>query len=564
MNWPPSFEVPAVWLISLVRYWRTFAQSLSPRVRRTTMILSFTLAIALLTGPVGSVALAAPPAPHAPTVSYDWLQFNGDAQHSGNNRLEKTITISKTLTLGRLFRIHMPDTGATTPVALTGVNVSGTPRDLLFVTTEHGMLLAIDAHTGAQVWSVQHGPGDCKVNLLDIPCFTTASPVLDPNRQYVYAYGLDGTVHKHQVADGSEIADGIWPEIATLNGRDEKGSSNLATAIAKDGTPYLYVTHAGYGGPHLPVGYPGDAGDYQGHVTAINLNTGAQQVFNALCSNKTTHLAPGGCPNTTRAGIWARPGVVYSSDTDKIYMVTGNGPYNPAGHNWGDTIFALGPDGKGTNDATGNPLDSYTPQNYAELQAWDLDLGSSNLTILPVPANSNVPHLAVQVGKDAILRLINLDNLSGQGGPGHIGGEVGAVPLPQGGEVLSTPAVWVNPGDGNTWVFVSSESGLSGLRLVIGANETPSLQPAWTIYSSGTSPLIANGLLFYAADYIHTLSALNPLTGVQLWSTDAVWIHWQSPVVFNGTLYITSENGFLSAYAPVQVHASAYLPVVNH
>jgi outer membrane protein assembly factor BamB len=557
MDRPISFSVAAVWLISLARYWRTIAQYRSPRLRHTTMIPSFALAIALLTGPVGSVALAAPPAPHAPTVPYDWLQFNGDAQHSGNNLLENTITVSKTQTLGLLFRIRMPDSGATTPVALSGVNIGGTSRDLLFVTTEHGTLLAIDAHTGAQVWSVQHGAPGCKCILVGVPCYTTASPVIDPNRQYVYAYGLDGKVHKHQVADGIEISDINWPEVATLKGYYEKGSSNLATAIAQNGTPYLYVTNAGYGyaGPNLPY----DAGDYQGHVTAINLNTGAQRVFNALCSNKTTHLSSGDCPNTTRAGIWSRPGVVYSPDTHKIYMVTGNGAFNPGGHNWGDTIFALPADGTSTN---GNPLDSYTPSNYDYLEAADLDLGSSAPAILPVPANSNVPHLAVQVGKDAVLRLINLDNLSGQGGPGHVGGEVGTpLALPQGGEVHSMPAVWVNPGDGSTWVFVASEAGLSGLRLVISANGTPALQVRWVIPAAGSSPLVANGLLFYAADY--TISALNPLTGAERWSSEVGWIHWQSPVVVNGTLYITDQAGQLSAFAPVQVHEVAYLPVMT-
>jgi len=60
-------------------------------------------------------------------------------------------------------------------------------------------------------------------------------------------------------------------------------------------------------------------------------------------------------------------------------------------------------------------------------------LGSTAPAILPTPANSVVRHLAVQGGKDALLRLINLDNLSGQGAPGHTDGEISQpIGVPQG------------------------------------------------------------------------------------------------------------------------------------
>ncbi len=78
---------------------------------------------------------------------------------------------------------------------------------------------------------------------------------------YVYSYGLDGYVHKYQVGDGIEILTGGWPQLTTLKGYDEKGSSALSIATS-GGVKYLYVVHGGY---------PGDKGDYQGHVTAINL-----------------------------------------------------------------------------------------------------------------------------------------------------------------------------------------------------------------------------------------------------------------------------------------------------
>ena len=97
-------------------------------------------------------------------------------------------------------------------------------------------------------------------------------------------------------------------------------------------------------------------------------------------------------------------------------LVTGNAAFSPASHHWGDTVLALNPDGSG--NANGDPLDTYTPANFAQLNSLDLDLGSTAPAILPVTDTRKVQNLAVQGGKDQMLRLLNLDNLSGHGGPG--------------------------------------------------------------------------------------------------------------------------------------------------
>ena len=487
---------------------------------------------------------AAHAAPNSPAATYDWLQFNFDAQHSGNNSRETTINPANAGTLHSLFQVPLPSIADGAPAYLSGVNTPTGVRDLLFVTTKDGHIMALDAHTGVQVWSHQNAGVQ----------YTTSSPAIDSDRQYVYSYGLDGKAHKYQVGDGVEITGNGWPETATLKPSVEKGSSALSIATAKNGTSFLYVANGGY---------PGDQGNYQGHITAINLTDGSQLVFNADCSNQAVHfvLTPGtpDC-SAVQTAIWARASVVYDSDTDKIYMATGNGNFDPANHDWGDSVFALNPDGTG---ASGNPLDSYTPTDYQQLQNTDTDLGSTAPAILPTPAHSAVQHLAVQSGKDGKLRLLNLDNLSGQGGPGHIGGEIGTViNVPQGGGVLTAPAVWVNPSDGSTWVFVANASGISGLRLAVNSSGVPSLQPVWQNSSGGTSPVVANGVLFYASSNL--VRALNPTDGSQLWSNTQIGgIHWESPIVANGVLYISDENSNLSAYAPTILNHFVYLPLLS-
>lgn len=475
--------------------------------------------------------------------AYQWLQFNGDPAHSGNDVLEKSIDRNNVASLAMKFQATLPAVADGAPIIARGVQTPSGIRDLLFLTTTAGHIVALDARTGASVWSHQNAAGNCRINNGSNVCFTTSSPAIDPNMQFVYTYGLNdtlGRVHKYQIGDGTEVTTGGWPQTASLKGFHEKGSGALSFATS-GGVTYLYVVHGGY---------PGDAGDYQGHVTAINLATGSQKVFNSMCSNQAVHLglypAPPSC-QFVQSAIWARGGVTYDASLDRIFMTTGNGSYNgnSVGHNWSETVFKLNPDGSGT--ASG-PLDAYTPSNVQGLDNGDTDLGSTGPAILPVPPNSNVQHLAVQAGKDGKLRLINLADMSGKGGPGNLGGEIGLINVPQGTSVVLTqPAVWVNPADSATWVFVANPSGISGLKLNIDGAGAPSLVSQWSWPQGGTSPIIANGILFYAASNIVT--AMNPLNGNLLWSSSQVGgVHWESIVVANGYVYLSDEAAHVTAF----------------
>ena len=462
----------------------------------------------------------------APARAYDWLQIGGDPQHGSNNTLETTITKANVASLTQTYSVSIGAAADGAPVFLKGVNTSSGIKGLVFVTTTDGRFIAADAATGGIVWSHQYGPGTCKINHGGSDCYSTSSPAIDPNRLYVYSYGLDGFVHKYQVGNGTEILAGGWPQLTTTKGYDEKGSSAISFATSSGGTTYLYVVHGGY---------PGDNGDYQGHVTAINLATGSQLVLNTACSDQAVHFKPiGGAAPTcasVRNAIWSRPGVIYDAGTDRIFMGTGNGTFsgNSGGYNWSESVIALHADGSGGTGANaGKPVDSHTPANYQSLDNGDVDLGSTAPAILPVPATSAVQHLAVQSGKDSRLRLINLANLSGLGGPGHLMGDpstlqVGSiVNLPQGGTVLSQPAVWVNPADGTTWVFVVNNNGSAAYKLVFDGSGNPSLVLQWNNGTGGTSPLIANNVLFSVGG--NTLRARDPVNGNALWSSSAASI----------------------------------------
>ena len=507
--------------------------------------------------------LASPDMAPAP---YDWLQFGFDAQHSGVNPRETTITAANVATLTLKAQFAFPklagENGSIVDgavVYLSGVSTAGGTRDLVFATTTAGTLYALDAVTLTQVWMKSHGPtGGACTNSHGVPCYATSEPAIDPNRKFVYSYGLDGYVHKHAVADGTETTTGGWPALVTKKPTVEKGGCNLAVASTRTGD-FLY---SGVGG------YYGDAGDYQGHVTTIKLADGTQKVFNTLCSNQTTHFVLNGTPDCTghrESAVWARSGVAYRPDDDRIYFATGNGEYVAAMFLWGDTVLAINADGGGT--ATG-PLDAWTPADQNALNSADADVGSTAPAFLPVPAGSKYMHIALQGNKvpsgktAAPMRILNLDDLSGMGGPGHLGGELFDLDVPQGNEILTQPAVWVNPADNTTWVFVANDSGISGLRLVPdGGTGTPSLTKVWTSSVGGSSPVVANGVLFYVSDNAgmggtNQVYALDPVGAAGaakvLWQADlkaltgaAVvgGVHWEGVIVAHGRVYVTSEHG---------------------
>ena len=453
----------------------------------------------------------------------DWSQFNYDERHSGTNSHEMSIGPENVATLQMFFQTRLPGVADGPPV-LWANNSKRRINHYLFFTMMNGTLLATDGE-GHLRWQTLAPVG---------PRWTTSSPVLDPNRQFVYSYALDGRVHKYVITNGEEVTGRGWPVLVTRKPDVEKASAALSIVTMTSGVSYLYVTFAGY--PE-----PGDEGDYQGHVVAIRLQDARPFVFNALCSDKHVVLNYNDCASQ-QAGIWGRPGVVYSESDNSIYVVTSNGTFdaNEGGHNWGDSSLRLHP------DLRGRPIDSYTPAEYQTLADRDLDLGSSGIALIARPGES-LPSLGVHAGKDAVVRLIDLRNMSGEREAGRIGGELQRIPLPQGGFNFASPAVWVDE-DEHTWVYFANNRGISAFELV-GDATSPNLVLRWRgSDAANSSPIVVNGVVFTLKN--KRITAYDAMTGDVLWFDTRVGeIHWQSPIVINGAIYVTDLQGNLTCYA---------------
>lgn len=438
----------------------------------------------------------------AGSAAGDWLRFDYDAQRSGVGPAHTGITAGN-VGLLRLRKVEINGTVDSSAIELHAIRVAGRARDVIVVTTTYGRTIALDAGTGARLW--EYVPRDIKT-YEGSSQVTTATPIADADRSYVYAASPDGIIHKLSLTTGRQL----WATKITFDATHEK----IASALNISGKWVVAVTG----------GYFGDAPPYQGHVALIDRATGRLlHVWNSLCSNR-HHLIdpPSSCPASDSA-IWARAGAVIEPRTGRILVATGNAKFNGS-TDWGDSALELTPDAS-------RLLHNWTPTDQVQLNANDLDLGSSAPALLP---ETDGFRLAVQGGKDGQLHLLNLNRLDGtRGGLGRTGGELQGISSPGSAMVFTAPAVWAHAG--RVYVFVADGLGTGAYVLVGGRH--PHLHAAWEKNVAGTSPVIAGGLL-YVYDEFGGVSIRQPTTGSLLRSLATGDGHWNSPIVVGGRVIV--------------------------
>jgi hypothetical protein len=456
-----------------------------------------------------------------PKGKYDWLQFEFSQDKMGIDTAETTVNASNVAMLTQLFQVALPDAPDGAPVALSAVATPMGVKDLVFVQGQHGLLTAFDGTTGTVVWKAD----------FTSPNYGNSAPAIDPNRQYIYVNTSEGFIHKVHVTDGTEVKATPWP-IST--GKGGKASGQLAIGTDNTGISYLYATNNG-----------------QGRLTTVNLATGSTHVFNFACSQYPDTQNPPTCDQG--ANPWARS-PVFLPDLQRVYVGTGtnagSGQFT-AGKIWRTSWVALPPDGRTTMmGGLGYPVDSYTVTNWSMIVGADIDTAVGGLIPIPSGYSSKYPHLALQPGKDQNVRLLNTADLSGQGGPGHLGGELAVAHIGL-GLMRSWGTIWINPATKVAWFYVGmglhGPGGIASFTIDLDATGNPTLTPHW-INKNGwtTAPFIANGVLYATnnagdttnANKPHLIQALDPGTGNLLWSAMVGPHHWSSPIMVNGILYL--------------------------
>ncbi len=464
---------------------------------------------AALPGGANAGAVAGAAATNVPVG--DWTRFNFDAARTGVGPTQTGITAHNLSSL-RQRRVQLDGTVDSSPIELHAIRAGGRARDLILITTSYGRTIALDAGTGRRLW--EFVPPDIRT-YEGSSQITTTSPVADPGRRYVFAASPDGLIRKLSVSTGREIRSPHWPVHVTLDASHEK----LASALNISGGELIATTG----------GYIGDAPPYQGHVVTIDRVSGRIiHVWNSLCSGQHRLLVPSRCPVSDSA-IWARSGAVVEPGSGRLLVATGNAtgsrPFDGVS-NWSDSVLELSPD-------AARLLHNWTPSNQAALSAADADVGSTAPALLPPLGGLR---LAVQGGKDGKLYLLDLDRLNGTSGAAgpRVGGQRDQVSSPGGGSVFSAPAVWENAG--RVFVYVANADG-TAVYVLSGASN-PRLHLVAQNTNSGTSPIIAGGLLYVYDFNAGAVRVYEPTQLTPLISLPAATGHWNSPIVIAGRVIV--------------------------
>jgi hypothetical protein len=330
-----------------------------------------------------------------------------DNARTGVNPYETTLTPADVSvgTFGKLFVLPMD--GAVIGQALYQPNITiagnGT-HNVIYAATMHDSVYAFDADSsGSALWKTSLLPAGATpvpMNVQQCQGVTqwtevgiVSTPVIDPASGTLYvvakSYENSATVfrlHALDVTSGKEKLGGpvVISATYTLN-----GNTDTFSTLAQTNRPALLLTN---GHVYLAFGSNGcnDFGD-KGWVLSYSAAT------LALEGTFTTE------PGKTLASIWGK-GAGLSADSDgNIYAETGGGFFK-AGTNFGVSVLKIG-----ASAGTLAVADWFTPYNQAFLSQNDLDLNDSVLVLPDQPGPH--PHLALAVGKEGTLYLLDRDNM---------------------------------------------------------------------------------------------------------------------------------------------------------
>jgi hypothetical protein len=327
-----------------------------------------------------------------------------DTNRSGANLQEKILTpanVSAT-TFGKLFTVHTDGQIYAQPLYVSNLSIAGGKHNVVFVATMLDSIYAIDADTGAQLWTQNYGtpitPQEVETDQ-NISWNTgigiLSTPVIDPTTNIMYFV----TANESKSASGDPIYQNILNAIDITTGLPVLGSVTIAgtystadlmkpivfDAKIHNQRPGLALAN---GNVYIAWASHEDQGAYHGWVMAYSASTLAQTaVYSDTTSGK-------------QGGIWTSGQAPTVDSSGNIYISTGNGSFGKTANGLvqtGNSFVKLSPQLQ--------LLDYFTPTNSATLNAGDQDLGSSGLLLIP---NTNY---ILGGGKQGILYLVNTNEM---------------------------------------------------------------------------------------------------------------------------------------------------------
>ena len=360
------------------------------------------------------------------TSAVNVITYHYDNGRTGQNLNETMLTPANvnSTKFGKLGAFTVDGKVDAQPLYLSGVSISGQSKNVLYAVTEHGSVYAFDAdsvsgNTGIFLWkkstllagettSDDRGCGQVSPEI-----GITATPVIDRTRGpngaiYVVAMSKDGSgnyfqrLHALDLTTGAELFGGPMTIQATYPGTGDNSSGGNVIFDAKQYKERPGLLQIG-GTIYTTWSSHCDIRPYTSWVMAYDATTLAQSgVLNLV-------------PNGSDGGIWMAGTAPAADSSGNIFFIIGNGDFGttldasgfPANGNCGNCFVKLSTSG------SLKLADYFTPHDTVAASNADEDFGSGGgILLLDVTdVGGNTRHLSVGAGKDALMYVVDRDNM---------------------------------------------------------------------------------------------------------------------------------------------------------
>ncbi len=532
--------------------------------------------------------------------------YHNDNARSGQNLNEIKLNTSNVNanTFGK--RVSYPVDGQVygQPLFMPNVSIGRTSYNVVYVVTENDSVYAFDSDQSTAAPPLWHtsfinpSAGITAVPATEVynkyvgqdlhPVIgITSTPVIDPANGTMYVVAatkesgkyvqrlhvLDLTTGKDKAGSPVEIEASVPGKgYDSVNGRvsfNEKTQNQRAALLLLDGN--VYISWAAFG----------DSDPYHGWMIGYHYDgSGFQQVG-----------AYNDTPDGQEAGIWIGGGGPSTDNDGSIYVSTGNGTFDlgTGGNDAGDAFVKL-------NTQNGlHMADYFSPFNQACLDGRDNDLGSGDTLILPDQPGSH-PHLAVGIGKEGRVYLLNRDNMGHYVSDSKLGCEtaeeyrtdvdhvVQELPPQATGGLFGSTAYWGGTAGKGQQVYIGGfNDHLRAFSLNDGRLSTQSVsQSPETFAFSGATPSISSngampgtGIVWVNGPSVCNFPGCNPTGPGSLHAYDATdlshelynseinpgrdrvdsYIKFSVPTIANGRVFVATQTtldiyGLLGTQAP--------------
>lgn len=317
------------------------------------------------------------PAPSKEPITKDWLTFGYDHERTAWDRGETKINKTTAPQLKLLWKLQtdaVPNpvnvySTMTDPVVANDIATRDGKKKLVYVGSLDNTIYAIDSETGSIYWEKKYPnpqpppvapSGNCPENM-------NATPVIDRDKGILYFLPTDGKLRGIALADGADK----FPATTMVPPYSRNFSLNLVDGKIATGTARGCANAAS-------------------EIVVMDVDNPEHPVTQFYTS-------PG-----KGSGPWGRGGIVHTPFG--WVAQTADGAFDPLSGRWGDTFVSLTPQGVVT--------DSFTPPNEEEINARDLEIGSSSPVVFPYGDRT----LVAGAGKEGVIYLLDAKNL---GGPDH-------------------------------------------------------------------------------------------------------------------------------------------------